>query len=97
MGFAQDRPQHVRLMTPTGSGGVSFFGGSPRAAAGQLDMTNWPSTKFISFFRLIDACSGPGCPICRCLVADARQYLDSLLYEQVNDDLHFDTDERHAG
>ena len=25
MGFAQDRPQHVRLMTPTGSGGGFSF------------------------------------------------------------------------
>ncbi len=48
-------------------------------------MTDWASAKFISFFRLIDACDGPGCPVCRCLVADTRQYLDSLLYEQVND------------
>ena len=42
-------------------------------------------SKFIRFFRLVDACDGPGCPVCRCLVADARQYLGSLLYEQVND------------
>src|SRR6266545_1721028 len=41
--------------------------------------------KFIRFFRLLDACDHPGCPVCRCLVADARQYLDSLLYERVND------------
>src|SRR6266545_1405388 len=41
--------------------------------------------KFIRFFRLVDACDRPGCPVCRCLVADARQYLDSLLYERVND------------
>jgi hypothetical protein len=43
------------------------------------------SAKFIGFFRLIDACGGPGCPVCRCLVADTRQYLDGLLYEHVND------------
>src|SRR5437867_7121075 len=41
--------------------------------------------KFIRFFRLVDACDRPGCPVCRCLLADARQYLASLLYEQVND------------
>jgi hypothetical protein len=41
--------------------------------------------KFIGFFRLIDACDRPGCPVCRCLTDEARQYLDSLLYEQVND------------
>ena len=41
--------------------------------------------KFIGFFRLVDACQKPGCPVCRCLESDARQYLDALLYEQVND------------
>jgi len=41
--------------------------------------------KFIGFFRLVDACGQPGCPVCRCLVADARQYLERLLYEQVTD------------
>src|SRR6266567_9497185 len=86
MGFAQDRPQHVRLMTPTGSGGgFLFLGGSPRATAGRTDMTDLTNAKFIGFFRLIDACDGAGCPVCRCVVADSRQYLDTLLYEQVND------------
>lgn len=41
--------------------------------------------KFIGFFRLIEACDGDGCPVCRCLVADGRRHLDALLYEQVND------------
>jgi hypothetical protein len=41
--------------------------------------------KFIGFFRLVDACARPGCPVCRCLTDDARQYLNDLLYEQVND------------
>jgi hypothetical protein len=41
--------------------------------------------KFIGFFRLVDACERPGCPVCRCVVDDARQHLDSLLYEQVTD------------
>jgi hypothetical protein len=41
--------------------------------------------KFIGFFRLVDACDKPGCPVCRCLVADARQYLGAVLYEHVND------------
>jgi len=41
--------------------------------------------KFIGFFRLIDACQGAGCPVCRCLAADTRHYLDTLLYERVND------------
>jgi uncharacterized small protein (DUF1192 family) len=41
--------------------------------------------KFISFFRLIDACHDAGCPVCRCLAAETRQYLETLLYERVND------------
>jgi hypothetical protein len=41
--------------------------------------------KFIAFFRLIDACAAPGCPVCRCLTADSRHYLESLLHEHVND------------
>ncbi len=44
-----------------------------------------PGEKFIGFFRLVDACDRPGCPVCRCLVSDARQYLGNLLYEQVTD------------
>ena len=43
------------------------------------------SGKFISFFRLVDACAAPGCPVCRCLLADSRQYLETFLYEHVND------------
>jgi len=43
------------------------------------------SEKFIGFFRLVDACAAPGCPVCQCLLADSRQYLEALLYEQVND------------
>ncbi len=31
--------------------------------------------KFIGLFRLVDACERPGCPVCRCLESDARQYL----------------------
>ncbi len=41
--------------------------------------------KFIGFFRLVEACERPGCPVCRCLAVDARQYLERLLYEQVTD------------
>lgn len=42
-------------------------------------------SKFIGFFRLVEACERPGCPVCRCVVADTRQYLETLLYEQVTD------------
>jgi len=48
-------------------------------------MAGWAEQKFIGFFRLVDACERPGCPVCRCLAFDARQYLHALLYEQVND------------
>ncbi|HET8577481.1 MAG TPA: DUF6062 family protein [Methylomirabilota bacterium] len=41
--------------------------------------------KFIGFFRLMDACDQPGCPVCRCLSADSKQYLETLLYEHVTD------------
>jgi hypothetical protein len=41
--------------------------------------------KFIGFSRLVDACDQRGCPVCRCLTADARQYLEALIYEHVND------------
>ena len=48
-------------------------------------MAGEPPGKFIGFFRLMEACEQPGCPVCRCLAADARQYLGRLLYEQVTD------------
>ena len=41
--------------------------------------------KFSGYFRLLEACAGPGCPLCRCLEAESRRYLDALLYEQVTD------------
>ena len=41
--------------------------------------------KFIGYFRLIDACAAPGCPLCRCLLDESRRYLESLLHEQVTD------------
>lgn len=40
---------------------------------------------FIGFFRLVEACAHPGCPVCRCVTRDSRSYLDALLYEQVTD------------
>lgn len=52
-----------------------------RAMTGERDRAG----RFIGFFRLVDACAKPGCPVCRCLVADARQYLGAILYEHVND------------
>jgi hypothetical protein len=43
------------------------------------------SEKLLGFYRLVDACAGPGCPVCRCLLADSAKYLEALLYEHVND------------
>lgn len=43
------------------------------------------TSKFVSFFRLIEACDHDGCPVCHCLRQDAVRYLDAVLYEQVND------------
>ncbi len=41
--------------------------------------------KFIGYFRLVDACQAPGCPVCRCVANESRGHLDALLYEQVTD------------
>ena len=43
------------------------------------------SSKFIGFFRFIDACERVGCPVCFCLVEDSRRALSTLLYERVTD------------
>lgn len=40
--------------------------------------------KFVGYFRLVDACAERGCPLCRCLAAESRRYLEALL-EQVTD------------
>ena len=42
-------------------------------------------SKFWGYFRVLDACAEPGCPVCRCLTGDSVRYLDGLLYEHVND------------
>jgi Family of unknown function (DUF6062) len=41
--------------------------------------------KFIGYLRLLAGCEQRGCPICRCVEADGRRHLDSLMYEQVTD------------
>lgn len=43
------------------------------------------SEKFVGYFRLLEACREPGCPVCRCVVHDSRSRLRALLYEQVTD------------
>jgi hypothetical protein len=59
--------------------------GPVEAAPARAVIASAPPAKFIGFFRLIDACEGTGCPICRCLEADTRQYLETLIYERVTD------------
>ena len=34
---------------------------------------------------IIDACAERGCPLCRCLLAESRRYLQALLHEGVTD------------
>jgi hypothetical protein len=41
--------------------------------------------KFLSYFRLVDACARAGCPVCASLEEDGRRYLEALVYEQVTD------------
>jgi hypothetical protein len=41
--------------------------------------------KFVGFFRLVEACRAPGCPVCRCVSDESRGYLAAVLYEQVTD------------
>jgi hypothetical protein len=49
-----------------------------RSAAG-------PSSKFVTYFDLLEAFARPGCPVCALLEQGARKALDALFYEQVND------------
>jgi len=41
--------------------------------------------KDTRYLDLIDACGEPGCPICHMSLKMARRYVDSILYEYVND------------
>jgi len=41
--------------------------------------------KDTRYFDLIEAFSEPGCPVCRVSLELARHYVDSILYEYVND------------
>jgi hypothetical protein len=44
-----------------------------------------PREKFTPYYELLDACRQKECPICTKLRKAGRQYIDSLLYERVND------------
>lgn len=41
--------------------------------------------KSIGYFRLVEACDGPGCPVCAYLDADSRRQLTTLFEEHVTD------------
>lgn len=41
--------------------------------------------KDTGYFDLLEACSKPGCPVCYVSLKMARHYVDSILYEYVND------------
>lgn len=43
------------------------------------------SSKFVTYFELLDAFREPGCPVCTKLERGALKSLDGLMYEQVND------------
>ncbi len=44
-----------------------------------------PSSKYITYFQLLDAFKQEGCPVCARLEEGAAKALDGLMYEQVND------------
>jgi len=44
-----------------------------------------PSSKFITYFQLLDAFGKAGCPVCTLVERGALRALDGLMYEQVND------------
>jgi len=41
--------------------------------------------NFAGYFRLVEACAEPGCPVCGCVIHESRSHLGALLYEQVTD------------
>ncbi len=41
--------------------------------------------KDMRYFELLQACTKPGCPICRLSLKATRRYINNLMYEHVND------------
>jgi hypothetical protein len=41
--------------------------------------------KDMQYFDLLEACAEPGCPVCRLSLKLVRHYIDTILYEYVND------------
>lgn len=46
---------------------------------------NTNKNRTMAYFDVIEACSQPGCPLCRLRQHEAERYIDSVLYEMVND------------
>jgi hypothetical protein len=44
-----------------------------------------PQASAFSYHDVIEACAGPGCPLCRLSNEAVDGYLDAILYESVND------------
>ncbi len=42
-------------------------------------------SRDMRYFDLLEACAQPGCPVCRLALQAGQRYLDSVLYEGVND------------
>jgi hypothetical protein len=53
--------------------------GRPRGGAGKKP------EKHNAFFRLLEACGEPECPVCHLVRRRMQRYFDGLLYEKVND------------
>jgi hypothetical protein len=46
-----------------------------------------PEGRFVGYYRLVEACARPGCPICGCLRELASRHLGAVLAEHVTDPL----------
>jgi Family of unknown function (DUF6062) len=56
-----------------------------RLAAGPVPPTGPGQGPFVGYYRLVEACGRPGCPVCGCLVELARRHLAAVLAEHVTD------------
>ena len=34
--------------------------------------------RFVGYFRLVEACAEPGCPVCWCVIRESRSHLGAL-------------------
>jgi hypothetical protein len=60
--------------------------GGHGAGLGDSDMgSDKNRSKFVGFFKLMDAMKKPGCPACRRIGESTQQSMDCFLYENIND------------